>query len=492
MPYAANADLPTSVKTNLPPAAQDIWRASFNDSFANADPGESREGDAMRTAWGAVQNAGFGKAPNGKWRKLKKGSEVTNFPAPGDTKAPVMANSEFARPPAQEAIDLAATWPRVWAIGASEDADGAWEALKAMDVEGGADGDFMRAREAWGRRNRPATSLKKTLEAYRWGVVLDVGLPAMRQKVAEAKDGDRERQDAVKGGVVPTGPRGAVVALVGASPTAIEVARGRPFVGPVGKTLEDEILSPLGLTRSDVFLAHAVPHHLTADGGVAREPTHEEMAHWRPWLQKELAEAKPKAVIALGTRARWALGHVDGVIAHPMFLRIHGANRSHRRALAKARGVISDARFFDGAGPGQGKPANQAVVKRDFSFIAKAVKKQIVYGIVLEPDTVDLQSDTVSVDEIERTAHLFLADVQSQRPGAGIGKSHTGNVLGLKTARVVESYLAPADFELGGQEVRKGTWVAAVHVADPAEWAKVESGEFNGFSIQGTGRRIPV
>ena len=33
MPYAANTDLPTSVKSHLPEHAQEIFRAAFNHTF---------------------------------------------------------------------------------------------------------------------------------------------------------------------------------------------------------------------------------------------------------------------------------------------------------------------------------------------------------------------------------------------------------------------------------------------------------------------------
>ncbi len=50
MPYRSNAELPSAVRNNLPPHAQDIYRAAFN----NADEryGEDR---ARRIAWAAVK-----------------------------------------------------------------------------------------------------------------------------------------------------------------------------------------------------------------------------------------------------------------------------------------------------------------------------------------------------------------------------------------------------------------------------------------------------
>jgi cation transport regulator len=55
MPYASNADLPPRVRSHLPPHAQDIYRAAFNNAFAAhiADP--RREEAAHRIAWAAVK-----------------------------------------------------------------------------------------------------------------------------------------------------------------------------------------------------------------------------------------------------------------------------------------------------------------------------------------------------------------------------------------------------------------------------------------------------
>lgn len=55
MPYAANADLPTSVKNHLPEHAQDIFRAAFNHAY-DAHQGDPRQEEAAhRIAWAAVK-----------------------------------------------------------------------------------------------------------------------------------------------------------------------------------------------------------------------------------------------------------------------------------------------------------------------------------------------------------------------------------------------------------------------------------------------------
>jgi cation transport regulator len=57
MPYASNDDLPPSVRSHLPPHAQDIFRAAFNNAwlrYSERAP-ERREEIAHRIAWSAVK-----------------------------------------------------------------------------------------------------------------------------------------------------------------------------------------------------------------------------------------------------------------------------------------------------------------------------------------------------------------------------------------------------------------------------------------------------
>lgn len=65
MPYAVSADLPQSVRRNLPEHAQDIYREAFNHAFA-AHAGDPRQEQAAhRIAWAAVKRS-YAKL-DGKW-----------------------------------------------------------------------------------------------------------------------------------------------------------------------------------------------------------------------------------------------------------------------------------------------------------------------------------------------------------------------------------------------------------------------------------------
>jgi DNA adenine methylase len=115
----------------------------------------------------------------------------------------------------------------------------------------------------------------------------------------------------------------------------------------------------------------------------------------------------------------------------------------------------------------------------DCGFIAKADEQQIVYGVVLEPEVVDAQGDIISAEEIEQAATWWMENSQT------VGARHRQTA----DARVVQSFIAPVDFDMSGGIVRKGSWVMAVKVYDPSLWAAVKAGEITGFSIGGYGVR---
>lgn len=65
MPYRTRSELPDSVKDNLPPHAQGIYKEAFNSAWEEYEHDESR---AHRVAWGAVKKS-YHKGEDGKWVK---------------------------------------------------------------------------------------------------------------------------------------------------------------------------------------------------------------------------------------------------------------------------------------------------------------------------------------------------------------------------------------------------------------------------------------
>ena len=117
---------------------------------------------------------------------------------------------------------------------------------------------------------------------------------------------------------------------------------------------------------------------------------------------------------------------------------------------------------------------------------ADSAPRRISLGVVLEPDTEDLQGDVMTPDDIELSAHEWMEESQ-----AG-GEMHAGVIKG---AKVVESYLAPIDFTVdtaaGPETVRKGSWLLAMRWPEE-QWARIQKGEYTGYSVGGQGVRIPI
>jgi DNA polymerase len=91
------------------------------------------------------------------------------------------------------------------------------------------------------------------------------------------------------------------VLLVGEAPGASEDKQGRPFVGRSGKLL-DQLLAAAGLVREDVFITNVVKARPPGN----RDPKADEVAHYLPWLEQQLALIAPSVIIPVG---RHALAH---------------------------------------------------------------------------------------------------------------------------------------------------------------------------------------
>ncbi|QBJ80759.1 XkdF-like putative serine protease domain-containing protein [Bacillus subtilis] len=114
--------------------------------------------------------------------------------------------------------------------------------------------------------------------------------------------------------------------------------------------------------------------------------------------------------------------------------------------------------------------------QKEVKVIAKEADEQkLVYGIVYEPDTVDAHGDFMTAAEIEKAAHGFLKDARE------IDKQHDfqGGV-----GVVVESYVAPADFVINGELIKKGSWVLVTKASEEI-WEEIKKGEITGYSMAG-------
>lgn len=143
------------------------------------------------------------------------------------------------------------------------------------------------------------------------------------------------------------------------------------------------------------------------------------------------------------------------------------------------------------------KPLTQKPKKEDEESVGKDVKlyadvlkanaeEQTVTGVVLQPETVDAQGDIYSAEVIRKAAEGFLS------------RYNRATKLGLqhkkfnKKFELLQSYIAPADFAMGGRTVKAGSWVMKVKVVDSGVWKLVKEGKIRGFSIGGKARVVQL
>jgi uracil-DNA glycosylase len=94
---------------------------------------------------------------------------------------------------------------------------------------------------------------------------------------------------------------GARVAVVGESPGPPDIDSGKPFMGPAGQMLE-RILASIGLKRNECYLTNTVKYISSGD-----EITPEVLSFFTPYLHRELAVVRPRAIIAFGNTPTRAL-----------------------------------------------------------------------------------------------------------------------------------------------------------------------------------------
>ena len=95
--------------------------------------------------------------------------------------------------------------------------------------------------------------------------------------------------------VFGSGDAAADVMIIGEAPGADEDRAGEPFVGRAGGLLT-QMLAAIGLSRDEVFIANILKCRPPGN----RNPSVEEAAACRHWLDQQVAMIKPKLIISVG------------------------------------------------------------------------------------------------------------------------------------------------------------------------------------------------
>jgi DNA polymerase len=109
--------------------------------------------------------------------------------------------------------------------------------------------------------------------------------------------------------VFGAGNANADLMFVGEAPGANEDKQGLPFVGRAGQLL-NELLSEIGIQRSDVFITNVICCRPPGN----RDPLPEEIEACKPYLYKKIELIEPKVICTLGNFATKLLtGNPSGI-----------------------------------------------------------------------------------------------------------------------------------------------------------------------------------
>jgi hypothetical protein len=113
---------------------------------------------------------------------------------------------------------------------------------------------------------------------------------------------------------------------------------------------------------------------------------------------------------------------------------------------------------------------------KDGVSISKALDEELKQAtfLVLSPDEVDKHGDTYDADEVRKACHNFQVHCR---------KANLFHASETDLASIVESYIAPSDFYLGEQFIKKGSWLQVWQVEDDEVWGLIKSGDINGVSV---------
>lgn len=254
----------------------------------------------------------------------------------------------------------------------------------------------------------------------------------------------------------------ATMVFISAMPTEDEMLDGAAYRGSIKKNLEDQIVNHLDVLDGDITFVNMVPYECLDADGKRISPPAEEVEKWAMVVKSAVESAASGAiVIALGKEVS---DHYDDLIH---FTLPHPFSKSKFSLPRKVDEI---------------KKAYDKSFDRQVKITKSDEERQLVYGVVLEPEVIDAHYDVVSVDEIESAAHNYL--IKSRM----VGDQHNKPA----KADIVESYIAPTDLNIGGQHVRKGSWVMVTRIHDQEMWHGIKKGAYTGYSIGGYAVKEPI
>ncbi|HJX92414.1 MAG TPA: UdgX family uracil-DNA binding protein [Pyrinomonadaceae bacterium] len=153
-------------------------------------------------------------------------------------------------------------------------------------------------------RNKPSALSATSAEEF---FPEQLSLPSLKVAAANCKACDLWKKGTQT--VFGEGRSRATFLFVGEQPGNEEDLTGKPFVGPAGR-LFDDALGEAGIDRKQTYVTNVVKHFKWEPRGkrrIHKKPNAIEIKACRPWLEAEIAQVKPKVIVALGATAAQAL-----------------------------------------------------------------------------------------------------------------------------------------------------------------------------------------
>ncbi len=103
---------------------------------------------------------------------------------------------------------------------------------------------------------------------------------------------------------------------------------------------------------------------------------------------------------------------------------------------------------------------------------------------------IDRQGDVIDLEEIEKSAYDYV--INSRTGGRQHKRDHTGEA--FKASDMIESLVVTPEKKehLGLTDTAPTGWWVGFKVHDDDTWDAVKQGKVKGFSIHGTGKRVPI
>ena len=121
------------------------------------------------------------------------------------------------------------------------------------------------------------------------------------------------------------------------------------------------------------------------------------------------------------------------------------------------------------------------------SVIQKSLnqEKRLATFIVLEPQDEDLSTTDLHEDWYDEET-ILDACIEFNK-SLNLRKGSLMHMVETEGYSFIESYVTPAEMQIGDQVIKKGTWLQTIQVSSDWIWQGIKEGKFNGLSVECTG-----